>query len=123
MDLRHGWQIEILGIKTDDAIFVDRLPLATIDNTIAESIEALLANVVPSHLRYTKGLLGLFIHKGFQQLVFFLLLKETEITLALNLVFETIEFCDIHLAQLNGFADATLILQLEDTGWRLIISD
>ena len=117
MDLRHGWQIEILGIKTDDAIFVDRLPLATIDNTIAESIETLFTDVVPAHLRDTKGFLSLFIHEGFQQFVFFLLLKEAEITLSLYLVFETIEFCDIHLTQLNSFADAALILQLEDTGW------
>ena len=123
MDLRHGWQVEILGVKTDDAIFVDRLPLATIDNTIAESIKALFADVVPPHLRDTKGFLSLFIHEGFQQFVFFLLLKETEITLSLYLVFETIEFCDIHLAQLNSFADAALILQLEDTGWRLVISN
>ena len=64
-----------------------------------------------------KGFLSLFIHEGFQQFVFFLLLKEAEITLSLYLVFETIEFCDIHLTQLNSFADAALILQLEDTGW------
>ena len=97
MYLRHGRQVEVLGIKTDDAIFVDRLPLASIDNTIAEGIEALFPNVVPAHLRDTQGFLGLFIHEGFQQFVFFLLFKETEITLTLYLVFEPFKLGDIQL--------------------------
>ena len=97
MYLRHGWQVEVLGIKTDDAIFVDRLPLASIDNTIAEGIEALFPNVVPAHLRDTQGFLGLFIHEGFQQFVFFLLFKETEVSLSLYLVFEPFKLGDIQL--------------------------
>ena len=121
--LRHGWQVEVLGVKTDDAIFVDGLPLASIDNTIAEGIEALLANIVPAHLRDTQGFLGLFIHEGFQQFVLFLFLEETEISLTLYLVFEPFKLGDIQLSQLNGLADATLILQLEDSGWRLVIGN
>ena len=123
VNLRHSWQVKVLGVKTNDAVFIDWLPLAAIDNTITEGIEPLLSYIIPAHLGYTQSLLSLFVHEGFQQLIFLLLLEETEVSLTLYLVFETVEFGDIHLTKFNGLADATLILQLENTSRRLVIGN
>ena len=62
------------------------------------------------------GFLCFLIHERLQQFVFFLLLKKTEIAPALYLILEAVELGDIHLLQLDGFADAALVLQLKDSG-------
>ena len=123
VDLRHGRKIEVLRVKTDDAIIIDGLPATFIDDTVTESIEAFLTDIVPTHLRHPLGFLGLFIHEGFQQLVLLLLLEKAEISLTFNLVLETVELGDIHLAQLNGLTDAIFILQLEDSGRILVLGN
>ena len=115
--LRHGRKIEVLGVKTNNAIVINWLPLTAIDDSITESIEPFLSYIIPSHLGYTQSFLCLFVHEGFQQFILLLFLEETEVTLAFYLVFEPIKLGDIHLAQFNGLSDATFILQLENTGW------
>ena len=82
----------------DDAIVIDWMPLATIYNAVAESVESFVTNIIPTHLRDTLRLLGLLVHEGFQQFIFLLPLKEAEVAFAFYLVFETVELSDIHLA-------------------------
>ena len=102
VDLRQGGKVEVLVIETDHAVLVNGLPLAFIDDAIAEGIEASLAGVVPAQLGDALRLLGLAIDIGFQQFVFLLFLEETEIALALYLLLKAVELGDIGLLQLDG---------------------
>ena len=106
VDLRQGGKVEVLVIETDHAVLVNGLPLAFIDDAIAEGIEASLAGVVPAQLGDALRLLGLAIDIGFQQFVFLLFLEETEIALALYLLLKAVELGDIGLLLFDGFLGA-----------------
>ena len=123
MDFGHGRKIEVLLVEAYHAVLIDRMPFAIIDDAVAESIEAALANVVPSHLRDSLGFLRLAVDIGFQHLVFLLTLEETIVALAFYLLLETLEFCDILLLQLDGTAHMALIQQLKDAAGLDIIRD
>ena len=123
VDFRHGRKVEVLLVETYHAVFIDGMPLALIDDAVAESVEATLADIVPSHLMDSLGFLCLAVDEGFQHLVFLLPLEETEVALAFYLLLEPLQFCDILLLELNGATRMAVILQFKDTAGLDIISD
>ena len=119
----EGWKIEVFVVQPDDAILINGFPLAFIDDTIAEGIEATFPEVVPTHLRNALRLFGLAVDIGFQKLVLFLLLEEAEVALALDLLFETVKFGDISLLEFDGALDSVLVLQFKDAGRFVVIGN
>ena len=123
VDFRHGRKVEVLLVEAYHAVFIDGMPLAFIDDAVAESVEATLSDIIPSHLMDSLGFLCLAVDEGFQHFVFLLPLEETEVALAFYLLLEPLQFCDILLLELNGAARMAVILQFKDTAGLDIISD
>ena len=123
MKLRHGREINILVFKSDDAILINRFPLAFIDHAIAKGIEAFLAKVVPAHLGHSDRLFCLAIHISLQKLILLRLLEKAEITLSLYFFLESFQSGNISLLKFDRSLHAVLILQLENSCRVLLVGN